>query len=97
MPRWRRDLQLAGEELRPTVPEGPVFVGVFDEDHHDVRRLDSTRALQLTAAEQSVLNGLVHQHVESLLAAAETLTAHLSQPDRDAIFGGTAAQFYGVP
>jgi len=30
------------------------------------------------------------------LAAAETLTKHLSAQDREAIFGGTAAKFYGL-
>jgi L-fuconolactonase len=32
----------------------------------------------------------------SWLAAAEALTAHLSDEDRASIFGGTAAKFYGV-
>ncbi|HEX4301218.1 MAG TPA: amidohydrolase family protein [Rhizomicrobium sp.] len=30
------------------------------------------------------------------LAAGETLTKHLSSADREAIFGGTAAKFYGI-
>ena len=32
----------------------------------------------------------------SWLAACETLTKHLSSSDREAIFGGTAAKFYGL-
>ncbi len=30
------------------------------------------------------------------LAAAQSLTKHLSSPDREAVFGGTAASFYGI-
>ena len=33
-------LQLAGEELRPSVPEAPVRVGVRNKGHHDIVLLD---------------------------------------------------------
>jgi L-fuconolactonase len=33
---------------------------------------------------------------ESWLAACETLTAHLTAPERELIFGGAAASFYGI-
>ena len=33
---------------------------------------------------------------ESWLAACETLTAHLTAGEREAIFGGTAETFYGI-